>query len=164
MNISSLNYKIAASYGAYSQKLTQKTKEQLEKYGIPYNNSMSEEEGKKLIKNYEANQAHNQSSNSNNSDSLLKRARELAKRLGIPFDENTPLDQLLVRIERVLNEKIQANENNIDELKKLKGFSQELAFIQAQSNGSAGYENTNQALMTSLELLSEYNKNFIKNH
>jgi hypothetical protein len=47
-------------------------------------------------------------------------------------------------------------------LKRLKGLSQELAFIQAQSMGSSGYDNTNQALMTSLEMLSEYNKNFLK--
>ena len=46
-------------------------------------------------------------------------------------------------------------------LKELKSLSQELAFIQAQSNGSSGYDNTNQALMASLEMLSEYNKNFL---
>ena len=34
MNIGSINYGMAASYGAYQQKLTQETKNKLEEYGI----------------------------------------------------------------------------------------------------------------------------------
>ena len=53
------------------------------------------------------------------------------------------------------------DENNPIMLEKLNNLSHELANIQAQSNGSSGYDNTNQALMMSLEMLSEYNKNFL---
>ena len=64
-------------------------------------------------------------------------------------------------IQAKIEEKLAVSSNDINALKELKGLSQELAFIQAQSVGSSGYDNTNQALMTSLEMLSEYNKNFL---
>ena len=70
---------------------------------------------------------------------------------------------LIKRIEtdQCLKEKIEANQNNIEALKELKGLSQELASIQAESSGSLGLNNSNQTLMQSLEMLSEYNKNFL---
>ena len=70
---------------------------------------------------------------------------------------------LLATIEAKLEELINANQDNIGMLQKLKGYSQELANIQAESNGSSGYNDTNQALMKSLEILAYYNKNYFNN-
>lgn len=166
MGISSISYAMGASYGAYSQKLTQDTKQKLEELGIPFNSNISEQEGKRLIKAFEAskNESANQNGlfqNQTNSSDLFKKAKKLAEKLGIAVPEGANFQQLLTSIEVKLEEKLQSAQGNVSQLKELKNLSQELAFIQAQSNGSAGYDATNQALMTSLEMLSEYNKNFL---
>jgi len=46
-------------------------------------------------------------------------------------------------------------------LQRLEVYSRELASIQAQGKGGSGYDSTNQALMMSLEMLSQYNRNFL---
>lgn len=166
MGISSISYAMGASYGAYSQKLTQDTKQKLEELGIPFNSNISEQEGKKLIKAYEASKNENANQNSlfqnqTNSNDLFKKAKKLAEKLGIAVPEGANFQQVLTSIEVKLEEKLQSAQGNVSQLKELKNLSQELAYIQAQSNGSAGYDATNQALMTSLEMLSEYNKNFL---
>ena len=166
MGIHSINLAYGASYGAYNQKLTQQTKEKLEALGISYAQNISEKDAQKLIKSFEAQkqQETNQSGifqNPSSSNSLLDRARKLAEKLGIQIPQEATLQQILILIQAKIEEKLAASSNDINALKELKNFSQELAFIQAQSNGSSGYDNTNQALMTSLEMLSEYNKNFL---
>ena len=166
MGISSINLAYGASYGAYSQRLTQATREKLETLGIPYKQNISEEEGKKLIKTFEAQKQENANQknmfqNSSSSNDLFEKAKKLAEKLGIQVPENIGFQQLLIAIQAKIEERLAASSNNINALKELKSLSQELAFIQAQSNGSSGYDNTNQALMTSLEMLSEYNKNFL---
>lgn len=166
MGITSINLAYGASYGAYSQKLTQSTKQKLEALGIPFNQNITEEEGKRLIKAYEA-QKHEDANqqgmfqNPSNTNDLFEKAKKLAQKLGIQIPEEANFTQVLAIIESKLKEKIEASSNNPTELKKLQVLSEELAFIQAQSNGSAGYDATNEALMTSLEMLSEYNKNFL---
>ena len=50
-------------YGAYSKKLTQATKNQLEALGIPYDRNITEEEGKRLIKAHEAQKQENSNNN-----------------------------------------------------------------------------------------------------
>lgn len=166
MGISSVNIAMGASYGAYNQKLTQGTKQKLEALGIPYNLNITEEEGKKLIRTYEAQkrQDANQENlfqNPSSGNDLFEKAKKLAEKLGIHVEEGANFQQLLMTIQSKIEQKLIANSNNIQAIKELKSLSQELAFLQAQSNGSSGYDNTNQALMTSLELLSEYNKNFL---
>ena len=159
MSIRSISYNINASYGAYNQKLTAKTKAELDSANIPYNQNTTESEGRKLLSSAKS---HNeQSLFSGENDSLKKRALELAKQLGISVNEDMGLQQILGLIEQALRQRISVNKNDIDEIKKLKEFSSELASIQAAVNGSSGYDNTNQALMMSLEMLSEYNKNFL---
>lgn len=155
----------ASSYGAYNQKLTSATKAELEKLGITYNPNITEAEGKKLIQQKKTqdtqnNSEHNLGQNTNK-DSLFEKAKELAEKIGIKVDEKENFTSLLAKIESTLEEKIQASSNNEEMLEKLRGLSQELANIQAQSNGSVGYDSTNQALMASLEMLSQYNKNFL---
>ena len=61
MGISSINLAMGASYGAYNQKLTQATKNMLEQLGIPYNQNITEDEGKRLIKAHEAEKGENAS-------------------------------------------------------------------------------------------------------
>ena len=165
MGISTINLALGASYGAYSKKLTQATKNQLEALGIPYDRNITEEEGKRLIKAHEAQKQENSNNNlfQNNqgTNDLFEKAKKLAEKLGIQVEENANFQHLLMIIQQKIEEKLQTNSNNIEAIKELKGLSQELAFIQAQSNGSSGYDNTNQALMTSLEMLSQYNKNLI---
>ena len=166
MTISSINLAMgASSYGAYNQKLTSATKAELEKLGITYNPNITEAEGKKLIQQKKTqdtqnNSEHNLGQNTNK-DSLFEKAKELAEKIGIKVDEKENFTSLLAKIESTLEEKIQASSNNEEMLEKLRGLSQELANIQAQSNGSVGYNSTNQALMASLEMLSQYNKNFL---
>ena len=166
MTISSINLAMgASSYGAYNQKLTSATKAELEKLGITYNPNITEAEGKKLIQQKKAqdtqnNSEHNLGQNTNK-DSLFEKAKELAEKIGIKVDKKENFTSLLAKIESTLEEKIQASSNNEEMLEKLRGLSQELANIQAQSNGSVGYDSTNQALMASLEMLSQYNKNFL---
>ncbi|MBE7708738.1 MAG: hypothetical protein E7Z88_08560 [Cyanobacteria bacterium SIG27] len=165
MGISSINQIMSGSYGAYSQKLTQKTREVLEQLGIPYNSNMSESEARMLIKsraNQESKNAKEENfAGQNGSNFLFKKAVKLAQELGIAVNENVDFKALLSMIEMEIQNKLNATRGNIDELNRLKGLSQELAFIQAQSMGSSGYNNTNQALMMSLEMLGEYNKNFL---
>lgn len=165
MGISSINQVMSGSYGAYSQRLTQKTREALEQLGIPFNSNITESEGRMLIKahaNQKGREAKDENlAGGNSSNFLFKKAVKLAQELGIAVNENIDFKALLTIIETEIQNKLNATRGNIDELKRLKGLSQELAFIQAQSMGSSGYDNTNQALMTSLEMLSEYNKNFL---
>lgn len=166
MGISSINM-MGASWGAYNQKLTQQTRQKLEALGISYAENINENEAQKLIKAYEAQKkqdTNNQSlfQNQSNSNDLFEKAKKLAEKLGIQVQEGINFQQLLMAIQSKIEERLASSSNDINALKELKGLSQELAFIQAQSNGSSGYDNTNQALMTSLEMLSEYNKNFLK--
>ena len=172
MSIRSINYNINASYGAYNQKLTASTKKELEEAGIPYNPNMTESEGKKLLAGAKSSNGQGALKNEQNysknglflndeKDSLKERAIELARQLGVSVNEDMPLQQILTLIEQALEQRIAVSQNDIDEIKKLREFSSELANIQAQANGSMGFDNTNQALMMSLEMLSEYNKNFL---
>lgn len=166
MGISSVNYTLGASYGAYSQKLTQATKSKLDALGIPYNSNITEDEAKKLIKAAETSKGEkaNQDGlfqNNSNSNDLFEKAKKLAEKLGIQVNEGANFTQLLQAIETKIEQRLVVCRNDIDAIKELRNLSQELAFIQAQSNGSSGYDNTNQALMASLEMLSEYNKNFL---
>ena len=166
MGITSINYTMGASWGAYSQKLTQATKTKLDSLGIPYNENISEEEAKKLIKSYEASakqNANNESNSKNNSSAsdLFEKAKKLAQKVGIEVPEGINFQQLIMAIEAKISQRLNANSNNIEALKELKSLSQELAFIQAQSNGSSGYDNTNRVLLASLEMMGEYNKNLL---
>lgn len=168
MTISSINLAMAGSYGAYSQKLTTATRNKLNELGVPFNDNITEQEGKKLVKQAEVQKqqdSHNQnnfSNKQNSSDYLLEKAKELAKKLGIQLGEDEEFKAILVKIEQAIETQILANQGNEDKLKKLKNLSLELADIQAQSTGSSGYDNTNKVLMMSLEMLSEYNKAYLK--
>lgn len=165
MSVRSINYNISSSYGAYNQKLTQSTRMKLDELGLSYTSTTTEAEARQMIRAYESEKNEQKQQGSlfdhKSSDSLFERAKDLASRLGIPVDEKTDIKNLLIIIEQKLEQKIASSSNNIDEIKLLKSMSQELASIQAQSRGSSGYDNTNQALMMSLEMLSEYNKNFL---
>ena len=163
MAISSVNMMMGASYGAYNQKLTESTKRQLEKLNIPYDSSMSESQGKALIQKYEASKSQEEQNgslfNQNSSKNFLyEKALELAKKLGIQIPEQTAFSVLLSLIETEIEKRVNANSTNEVELKKLKSYAQELASLQAQTNGSTGFDNTNKALEMSLEMLSLYNR------
>ena len=164
MGISSVNYNLMNSYGAYNQKLTQETREKLIELGIPFNANTTENEAKRLIAAQETKNTKQEDSlfskNEQKSD-LFEKAKTLALKLGIEVKEGTNFNTLLISIEGKLEQLLKANENNINALKELKSLSTELANLQAQSNGSSGYDNTNQALMTSLEMMAEYNKNYL---
>ena len=167
MGISNVNMALGASYGAYSQKLTQATRNKLVELGIPFSENITEEQAKKLIRSFEVSNEKNSNqqqdlNNNQQSSDLFERAKRLAKELGIKVDENIPFKKLLVIIESVLSQKIDSAQNNLPLLEKLQELSRELSSIQAQSNGSSGYDATNEALMKSLEMLSEYNKNFFQ--
>ena len=167
MTIKGINIAMGASYGAYSQKLTPATRQELERLGIPFNPNITENEGRALINAHKAQNSKNaqqngfSQNNQNNQSELLERAKKLAQKVGVKFPEEIQLHQLLALIQEKLEEKIEASENNPTELMNLKGLSQELSSLQAQSAGSMGFDNTNQALLKSLELLGEYNKNFL---
>ena len=166
MGISNVNMALGASYGAYSQKLTQATRNQLVELGIPFSENITEEQAKKLINSWKATNDKNAKqestfAGSNSSSDLFEKAKKIAQKLGIKVDEKMSFQSLLAIIENTLTQKIESSSNNIELLNKFKGLSQELASIQAQSNGSSGYDATNQALMASLEMLSSYNKNFL---
>ena len=166
MGISKVNYSLGASWGAYNQKLTQATKSKLDELGIAYKDNITEEEAKKLIKTYEASQKENAnneflSNNNASKNDLFEKAKKLAQKVGVEVQEGVNFQQLLYLIESKLSQKINANSNNIEALKELKSLSQELASIQAQSNGSSGYNDTNRVLLASLEMMSEYNKNLL---
>ena len=161
MSIRSVNYNINASYGAYNQKLTASTKRELDEAGIPYNSNTTEQEGKKLLMNAKTNNDQSLFSNQNSGNSLMERAIALAKKLGVQVSDEMDLKQILALIENALEQKIAVSKNDIEEIRRLREFSTELAGLQAQASGSSGFDNTNQALMMSLEMLSEYNKNFL---
>lgn len=166
MSVNSINIAYGASYGAYTQKLTQETKAKLEELGIAYNQNITEKEAKKLIQTHEA-KKHEQENNSfsqnqNKKDDLMEKALKLAKEVGVSVDENATFTQIIAIIENALESKISASKGNMIALNELKVLSEELASLQAQGSGSMGYDNINQALMMSLEMLGEYNKNFIK--
>lgn len=165
MTISSINLAMgASSIGAYTQKLTNQTRQMLDELGIAYDANTSESQGKKLIEAYNASKKQDNSNNFNQSSSsndIYKRAQKLAQQLGITVEEGEEFKVILSKIESVLEQRIQTYQNDPIMLKKLNSLSQELANIEAESNSSSGYDNTNQALMMSLEMLSEYNKNFL---
>ena len=165
MAISSIKYNLANSYGAYNQKLTQETRDKLIELGIPFSSSTTEAEGKRLIATAEtknsAKENGNMFSENKNASDLFEKAKSLAQKLGIEVSEGTNFNTLLTKIEAKLEQLINVNKNNINALNELKGLSQELANIQAESNGSSGYDNTNQALMKSLEIMAQYNMNYL---
>mgnify|MGYP007068173104 CR=1 FL=1 len=75
MAISSVNYNLNASWGAYNQKLTKATKEKLDSLGISYTDNMTEAEGKRLIQTAqqtEKSSNQNSSLNSSQSSSFFK--------------------------------------------------------------------------------------------
>lgn len=160
MAIGSINISMSASYGAYNQKLTQDTKQKLMQLNVSFDPNITEQEGKALLRKVQASKDV-QKQNSSSKNSLFEQAAALAKKLGIQVSEKTNFEQLLTLIENTIEQKLALNQDNMEIVQQLKGLSQELASIQAQSNGSSGYDNSNQALMTSLELLSQYNKNFL---
>ncbi len=167
MSINSINIAMSGSYGAYNQKLTQETKNKLLELNIPFDSNITEAQGRALLRNAQIKQNKDSTNrglnqNSESKSDLFKKAQELAKKLGINANEQIDFNNLLRLIEQAIAQKLQINQNNQTALLELKNLSQDLASIQAQANGSSGYDNTNQALMTSLELLSEYNKNFLK--
>lgn len=166
MGINSIKLAYGASYGAYNQKLTPETKQKLESLGIPFNSNITEQEGKNLLKAHEAKKEEKTGQdtlfqNPQNSNSLLEKAKKLAEKLGIQVPENVNFQQLLIAIETKIEQRLALSSNDINAIKELKNLSQELAFLQAQSKGSSGYDSSNQALMDSLEMLSKYNKNFL---
>ena len=162
MTISSINISMGASYGAYNQKLTQATKNKLEELGITYNPGITEAAAQKLIKSVETKNNSNTQQEKNKESDLFKKAKNLAEKLGISTEEGESFESLIKKIECTLEERLKLNKNDLSAIKKLQALSEELANIQAESTGSSGYDNTNSALMTSLELLSEYNKNFLR--
>ena len=165
MAISSIKYNLANSYGAYNQKLTQETRDKLIELGIQFSASTTEAEGKRLIAAAEAKNTAKEDSNmfskKENTSDLFEKAKTLAQKLGIEVNEGTNFSALLTKIEAKLEQLINVNKNNINALNELKGLSQELANLQAESNGSSGYDNTNQALMKSLEIMAQYNMNYL---
>ena len=174
MSINSVNYNIGNSYGAYIQRLTEATKRKLIELGIPFNEKTTEAQAQSMIqdaisKKTSGNVQSDIKNSNNGSDNTLEkrkndtfeRAKKLALQLGINVDDKADIKQILALIESILEAKINANKGNISVLKELKEFSNELSMIQAEANGSSGYDNKNHALMMSLEMLSEYNKNFL---
>lgn len=161
----------ASSFGAYNQKLTQTTKQKLEELGISYNSNITEQEAQKLISKYETANAQKSeqsgqqglfSSQDQNKDENLEQLKKLAAQLGIATEEKPDFNKLIKQVEAALQEKIQASGNDINQLQYLKGLSQDLANIQSQKDGSSSsYNSSNQALMMSLEMLSQYNKNLL---
>ncbi len=165
MSVNSINISMGASYGAYNQRLTQETKNKLIELGIPFDNTISEQQGQNLIKNAQKSANSNNNTKKDNNQSkndLFEQAKALAQKLGINVNKEADFNSLIKIIESIITQKLEANKNNETALKELQNLSQELASIQAEANGSSGYNNTNQVLMTSLELLGQYNKNFLK--
>ncbi len=170
--ISNINLAMSgSSYGAYSQKLTQATKQKLDELGITYSNDMTEQEGKKIIAQYQTSKSENSSNNSSSmfnqnqsTDYQRQRLEELARRLGISVSDGQSNEDLISIIEAKLEERIKSAQDNESELQILKSMSRELASIQAMKSGSMGFDSTNQALSLSLEMLAQYNKNLIKQH
>ena len=153
-------------WGAYTQKLSQATKDEMDRLGIPYNDSTSESQAKMLIEQAKTQQDKNNNTSNNNAssqNSLLEQAKKLAQKLGLSVDEKANFEELLSQIETTLEEKINTNSDNVQMLTELKGYSRQLAMLQSQATGSYGSDSTNQALMMSLEMLSQYNKSFLNN-
>ncbi len=167
MTISSVSMGMnGTQWGAYKQKLSQTTKDELQKLGIAYNDDMSETQAKALIVQAKSKENQTTLSNNNNENSqnnLFEQAKKLAQKIGINVDEKATFEELLSKIETTLEEKIKSNSDNIQMLNELKGYSRQLAMLQSQSTGSYGSDSTNQALMMSLEMLSQYNRSFLNN-
>lgn len=155
----------ATQWGAYRQKLSEATKAELMRLHIPFNDTMTETEARALIAQALAKQekTNNNPSNQNNSpkDNLFEQAEKLAKQLGIQVEKNIGFEELLAKIETALEDKIKNSSNDIQMLNQLKDYSRQLSFIQSQAMGATNNDSTNQALMMSLEMLSQYNKSFI---
>ena len=168
MAVNSINLAMSAtSYGAYNQKLTKQTQEELTRLGIVYDPNISERQGRLLIQKAKTQEAQKENQNNNsgnqNKNDLFEKAKELASQLGIKVDENIDFNSLLSAIEQAIELKVEQSQNNPEMLKKLKTLGEELAFIQAQSTGSMGFNSSNHALEKSLEMLSLYNQNYYLN-
>lgn len=154
------------SYGAYEQKLTTLTKQKLIENNIPFNDKTSEKEGQRLLsealKKNKTNTERIASGNDRDSqDPLRKRVESLALKVGVKVKPGEDLKKVLNEIEENLKEKLKESGNDIGTVLELRGLSLELAGLQGELNGSSGYDNTNQPLIASLEMLSQYNKNFM---
>ena len=94
-------------------------------------------------------------------DSLFEQAKKLASKLGLSVKEDANFLELLTQIEDVLETKIKENASNADMLYELKTYSSELAQLQQMaSQGPVSINQTNEALIMSLEMLSQYNQSF----
>ena len=155
-------------WGAYKQKLSEATKAKLAELNIPYNDNMTEAQARSLIN--EALQKQEQSKNNNFNgqnnqtpkDPLFEQAKQLAMKLGISVKEDANFLDLLTEIEDALEKKIKENQNNVDMLYELKAYSSQLATLQQMtSQGPTSANPTNEALMMSLEMLSQYNQSLL---
>ncbi len=165
MTIGSINLAMSASsWGAYAQKLTNETRQKLLELNIPFDEGITENQAKALIAKelQKPNKANNSKDEKSpkNSSSLLEQALQLAKKLNIEVDKEKPLEELLSEIEEKLSSKINQNKDNKSTLVELLSLSEALSNLQAQAQGTMGYNNSDN-LMKSLELMSEYNKNFL---
>ncbi len=164
MDINSLSGAFYGSFGAYNQKLTQKTKEKLDKLGIIYDAKISEAQGKSLLKAHQQGNLKenvfdfNQNSKNSYGDELFKRALELAKKLGVEANENNDIKSVLSLIEQELKKRAQERNLDIDSIKELKRFSDEFELLNIQANGA---NTMNFNLMDSLDIMGKYNKNFL---
>ena len=156
-------------WGAYKQKLSEATKIKLAELNIPYNDNMTEAQARSLINEALQKQEQNKNNNFNSQnnqtpkDPLFEQAKKLASKLGLSVKEDANFLDLLAEIEDALETKIKDNKNNVDMLYELKAYSSELAQLQQMaSQGPVSINQTNEALMMSLEMLSQYNQSFFK--
>ena len=154
-------------WGAYKQKLSDATKAKLAELNIPYNDNMTEAQARSLIAEALAKQAQNKNKFNNqngrpSNDPMMEQAKELARKLGISVKEDANFLDLLTEIEDALEKKIKENQNNVDMLYELKAYSSQLATLQQMtSQGTVSANPTNEALMMSLEMLSQYNQSLL---
>lgn len=162
MTIRSINIAYgASSYGAYNKKLTQQTKDELEKLGIAYDKNITEDKARVLIKSktVKTNSSAKEET-SEGRDDLFEKAVRLAKKLGIVVTGRESFQEIMSKIESVIKQKAMENKTDIKALEELKSISYEFSALQAQTTGSLGFNST-KSLMDSLEMLSKYNRTFL---
>ena len=122
MSVNSIRTLMGTAYGAYNKKLTQETRAELMKLGIPFDSNITENEGKRLLNIYKSNNSSaNQQNlqNNNQQNGLFEKAKKLAQKVGVEVDEKESFENLLSKIESAITNRLESSKNDETELKKL---------------------------------------------
>lgn len=161
--INSLNINSGRLYSISTNQLSEETKAKLIALGIDPSSVSSEAEAQALISQVEAMsktdkarpKTNNLPTTPSSEQELMTKARELAEKVGVQLSQTDTLDDMCKKISEKL-EKLAGNyASDTPKMNVIKGYSEELAQIDA---GYQKIQNNHQSIFAAMNMLSMSNK------